>query len=79
MPKLNDYSPISVNCQHPPSNTQNKSPSAKTDYLLAMFSIGLVVKEETRMQCNLSQILPGKLHELTNFIVEEYLSKYRPR
>jgi hypothetical protein len=34
MPKLNDHFPISVNSQHPPSTTQNNSPSAKTDYLL---------------------------------------------
>ncbi len=34
MPKLNDHFPISVNSQHPPSTTHNKSPSAKTDYLL---------------------------------------------
>jgi hypothetical protein len=35
-----------------------------------------VVKEEIKIDCNLSYMLPRKLHEPINFISEEYLSKY---
>jgi hypothetical protein len=75
MPKLNDHFPISVNSQHPPSTTQNKSPSAKTDYLVPCCP-WTSSQEEIKIHCNLSYILPRKLHEPINFISEEYLSKY---